>query len=438
MRHLFVIGTALFLLACPLKAESFFLVDQGASGTAKSGMHTASVQDASALFYNPAQLAQVRTYDFSATGTLMFPSLTYSTRSGNSYDGSKRILPIGSMFLSLPVSDRVTLGLGATTPATGDNAWGGNFPGRFSSSRYKLMMNTVSFGAGFKLADRVRFGISADYSTSSMIYENHVVAPYYDVIGGTDEWLGLYEAKGTLDGSATAGGFTAGLSVDVTRRWTVSLTYKSKQEFDFEAEPVAFTQVTGTNIPNAVRSFETEFAAAESMTTAFDSPAVYTLGVAYRPNNRWVMELDFANYQFSDVRPYYFDYSINTDSIIDRGMTVPWDDMTVYGFSLEYQASKEIRLMGGMRFASDVIPLTDTNPADPSTNKFYISLGMSYLDEGDGWSFALLFKTYKDETIADQEFLINPNYPGYLEPLDNTGLYDRHSIGFSVTYHIRF
>ena len=438
MRHLFVICTALFLLASPLRGESFFLVDQGSSGTAKSGMITASVNDGSALFYNPAQLATVRTFDLTATGTILFPSLAYSTRTGNSYDGAKKVLPAGSLFLTVPMGERMTLGLGVTTPAQGDNSWKADFPGRYNASRFQMMANTVSFGLGVKLGQRMRFGFSADYSNMSMTYENYFVAPYYNILGGTGEYLGFYEATGLADASATASGFSAGLSADIGRRWTLSVTYRTKQEFDYENESVLFTQSSELLVPNAVASFESEFGASNLLTTGIDNPASATIALAFKPDNRWTIEVDISRYMFSEVRPYYFDYSLNTEAIVDRGMTETWEDMDVYGFSLDYKASKKITLMGGMRYASNVIPITDANPADPSSNKFHISLGISHLDEGDGWSFAMIFRTYEDETVTGQEFLPNPNFPNNLEPLENTGLFDRHSIGFSFSYHIRF
>ncbi len=437
MRKLIVIG--LILMAGSLAhGESMFLVDQGASGTATSGIQTASVADGSALFYNPAQLSTVNTFDLQLTGSVLFPSLAYSTRSGNTYNGSKKVLTPGSLFLTIPVSDRVTIGVGATTPVMGDNSWKASFPGRFSGSRYKVTANTISVGAGFRLGARARVGLSADFSRASLIYENRLVTDYFDIIGGDEHYLGLYEAKAGIDGSETASGFTAGFSVDLTPRWTVSMVYKTKQEFDFDALPVEFSQMTLLNVPNAVASFEREFSEADTISTVFDIPASGSIGVAFKPNNRWVIEIDYSVMMFSDARPYFFDYAVDSDSIVDRGMTAPWKDMDVYGMSLNYKATKEITLMGGLRYASDVIPFDDLTSIDPSGEKFWLSLGMSKLDEGNGWSFALLFKTYRDETVNYQEYAINPTVPGRLEPMDSPGQYDRHFMGFSFSYHIRF
>lgn len=437
MRKLIVIG--LFLITgITARGESMFLVEQGATGTATSGIQSASVEDGSALFYNPAQLGMVRTFDLQATGSVLFPSLAYSSRSGNTYNGSKKVLTPGSLFLTLPVGNRMTIAIGATTPVMGDNSWKSDFPGRFGGSRFKLTANTISLGAGFRLGERVRLGFSADYTRASMVYENRLITGYYDIIGGDEHYLGLYEAKAGIDGSETASGFTGGVSLDVGSRWTVSLVYKTKQEFDFEPLPVTFTQMTLLNVPNAVASFEREFADPDSIATGFDIPASGTVGIAFKPNNRWTIEFDYSVLMFSDVRPYYFDYVENSDSIVDRGMTLPWEDMNLFGFSLNYKATKEITLMGGLRYGSDVIAYDDITSIDPSGEKFWISLGMSYLDEGDGWSFALLFKTYRDETVNEQEYAINPTLPGRLEPMDSPGQYDRHIMGFSFSYHIRF
>ena len=91
-----------------------------------------------------------------------------------------------------------------------------------------------------------------------------------------------------------------------------------------------------------------------------------------------------------------------------------------------------------LRYASDTIPYNDMSPAMPSGEKFWISLGLSYLDKGNGWSLALQFKSYRDHAVTGQEYQVNPLEPGYLEHLDTSGLYDLNETGFAITYHHRF
>ena len=92
MKKLFVIIATVVLLPGISMADSMFLVDQGASGTGKAGILADSVRDGSALYYNPAALSLVRNFDFEATVSFHFPSLSYSTESSNQYDASKNVL----------------------------------------------------------------------------------------------------------------------------------------------------------------------------------------------------------------------------------------------------------------------------------------------------------------------------------------------------------
>ncbi|NOZ13888.1 MAG: hypothetical protein GXO69_09630 [Acidobacteria bacterium] len=440
MKKMFVIIAVLLVLPGISRADSMFLVDQGASGTGKAGILVDSVRDGSALFYNPAGLSLVRHRDFEGTLGLQFPSLAYSTESGNEYDAAKKILLPVSMFFTLPMGENLTLGFGLTTPAILDNAWGSSFPGRFAASRFQLMTNTLSFGAGYRLSERFRIGMSLDYSNTTLKYENNMVAPYYNYLGGEDNnLLGFYEAVGGIDESDTGTGFTIGMSWDVFKRWSVSVVYKSETDFSFSNKPVSFHQYTLLDIPNAVESFNREFGnIGATMSTVFQMPASATLGISFRPSNRWVIEMDLGTYMFSDIAVPFFDYTASTPSAIDRGMTEKWSDMTVYGFSLDYVATRKIHLMGGMRYGSDSIPYGDMSPAMPTSEKFWISLGISYLDKGNGWSLALQFKSFHDHDVPGQEYQINPLMPGYIEHLDTSGLYDLSQTGFSISYHHRF
>ncbi|NOY24193.1 MAG: hypothetical protein GXO70_11880 [Acidobacteria bacterium] len=440
MKKLFVIIATILLLPGISQADSMFLVEQGASGTGKAGILADSVRDGSALFYNPAALSLVRTTDFEATVGLHFPSLSYSTESSNQYDASKNVLIPGSMFFTLPMGQKMTLGLGVTTPTDINNSWGDDFPGRFSASKYQLMTNALSIGVGYQLSSRFRVGASVDYNTTSLKFENHLVAPYYNFLGGEDNnLLGFYETVGAVDESDTGTGFTVGMSWNVLEKWSVSLVYKSEVDFEFSDMPVVFSQHSLLNIPNAVEAFNREFGEINAtMNSVLQMPASATIGVSYHPSNRWIIEIDLATYMFSDLEVPFFDYMNAPVSAVDRGMTEKWSDMNLYGFSLDYTATKKIRITGGMRYASDTIPYDDMSPAMPSSEKFWISLGLSYLDEGNGWSLALQFKSYRDHTVTGQEDQINPLEPGYLEHLDTSGLYDLNETGFAITYHHRF
>lgn len=440
MKKLFVIIATVVLLPGISIADSMFLVDQGASGTGKAGMQADSVRDASALYYNPAALSLVRTTDFEATVAFHFPSLSYSTESSNQYDASKNVLLPGSMFFTLPVGQKMTLGIGLTTPADVKNNWRDDFPGRFAASRYQLMTNAISVGAGYQLSSRFRVGFSVDYNTTSLKFQNYLIAPYYNYLGGQEnELLGFYETVGAVDESDTGIGYTAGMSWNVFQKWSVSIVYKSEVDFEFTDMPVTFSQHSLLNVPNAVEAFNREFGAdGATMNSIFQMPTSATIGISYHPSNRWIIEADFATYMFSDLDVPFFDYVNAPGSAVDRGMTQKWSDMNVYGFSLDYTATKKIRIMGGMRYASDTIPYNDMSPAMPSSEKFWISLGLSYLDKGNGWSLALQFKSYRDHAVTGQEYQVNPLEPGYLEHLDTSGLYDLNETGFAITYHHRF
>ena len=74
------------------------------------------------------------------------------------------------------------------------------------------------------------------------------------------------------------------------------------------------------------------------MNSTFQMPTNATIGISYHPSNRWIIEVDFATYMFSDLEVPFFDYVNAPESAVDRGMTQKWSDMNVYGFSLDYTA----------------------------------------------------------------------------------------------------
>ena len=203
--------------------------------------------------------------------------------------------------------------------------------------------------------------------------------------------------------------------------------------------PVKFEQITEVGFLNAEESFKRLFGNLnDSLTTKFQIPSQFGIGISYRPTNRWLLEFDFLQLNTSDNDVINFDYSLNNDSIRDRGYNEKWDDMTLYGFSIEYVATKRIHIMGAMKYGSKVIPLEDWHPAIANGDMFWISLGLSYLTKGTGFEFAMFFKNYKDYTVSGQEYVFNPIAEGYLDTPDYSGKYDRNFVGFTYSYCIRF
>ncbi len=434
------ISVSLFLLfTFFVFSNDMYMIDQGGKGIAKSGMVIASTDSGIALYYNPAGLAQVKTRDLEMNVSLILPNLSYSSQDGTKYDAAKKGNVPFSFFYTHPLSQRLTLAVGITTPVFKNDQWENSFPGRFFASQYEIRTNELSLGLGYKLTDKINVGFSIDYSSTYLKYSNFIKSPYYDYLTGTNELIGYFEVKGGIDDTQTDTGFTAGIQYNFLPKWTLGISYKSSKDFEFKDIPVKFEQITEVGFSNAEESFNRLFGnMGETLTTKFQIPSQLAIGLSYRPTNRWLIEVDYIKLNTSDNDVLTFDYSINNDSIIDRGYSQKWDDMILYGFSLEYTATKKIRIMGAMRYGSDVVPIEDWHPALANGEMFWISLGLSYLDHGNGFEFAMFFKNYKDYTVTSQEYTFNPIGEGYLELIDNTGKYDRNFVGFTYSYHIRF
>ncbi len=420
-------------------SSDMYMIDQGGKGIAKSGIIIASVDSGLALFYNPAGLAEVSTNDIEINASFILPNLSYSSQDGTKYDSAKKVNVPVSMFYTHPLTNRITFAIGITTPVFKNDQWENSFPGRFFSSQYEVRTNDLSFGLGYKVSDNLNIGFSIDYSSTYLKYSNFIKSPYYDYLAGTNELIGYFELKGEIDDSQNDTGFTVGIQYNFFSKWSLGVSYKSSKDFEFKNIPVKFEQITEVGFLNAEESFNRLFGDLnETLTTKFQIPSQLSVGISYRPTNRWLIEFDYIKLFTSDNDVPVFDYSINNDSIVDRNYSEKWDDMSLYGFSIEYTATKKIHIMGAMRYGSDVIPTADWHPAIANGEMFWISLGLSYLDNGNGFVIALFFKNYRDYLVSGQEYTFNPIGEGYLELLDSTGKYDRNFVGFSYSYKIRF
>jgi len=424
-------------------SSGIFVIEQGGSGTGRSGIVSATVNDGSALFYNPAGLSYVDSVNFEATGSILFPHLSYSSDTGAKFDSAKNVLVLPSVFLTLPMSERLTFAFGITTPFSQDISWKTDFPGRFLSSKYKINSNALNMGFGLKVTDWFRIGLSVDYTSTELEMGNVLVTPYYDLIGGTNDMIGPMEIMALSSERAEDTGFTIGMMVNPIDKWTFSLTYKSAMDFDYSKVLSEFTQLTENDIPNAVETFNSLYTYDYYLSTVFSTPDSYTFGVSYSPSNRWTIEFDYSLYAFSDIDPQSFSYQQDVNGelgIVRESVNPQKDDLDTFGWSLEYVATKDIKIFGGFKYGSSVVDAAEVNPLLINSNVFWISLGASYLHKGTGFEVALFSKNYQDQKVTNQEMQININNSdsGYIENLSSPGLYDMSTLGFSITYKKRF
>lgn len=243
--------------ARPAAAQGYGVYEQGACTMARAGAAAASpCRDGSAVFFNPAAVADTGRPVASIGGTLIAPQVEFTdARTGTRGELADNAYVVPAVYYVRPVGDRLGVGLGLFAPYGLTTEWPATFAGRFQGYKSVIrgiylqpsaavrLHRRVSVGAGFDLSFfhvqlRQRLDLSEQVAAPGITFANLGVA------AGTDF------ADVNLHGNSTGVGYHLGLLVRPVDRVSIGARYLSRQLVKFDDGSVDITQVpTNTALP---------------------------------------------------------------------------------------------------------------------------------------------------------------------------------------------
>lgn len=261
--HVWLAGGALaVLLSAPavLGAQGFSVNEHSACAMGRAGTAVAApCDDGSAMFFNPAGLAQApkgRT-QISVGGTFIAPSGGFTQdATGLKSDLEDRVFPVPALYLSRGVSDRIAVGLGVFAPYGLETDWPKTALGRFSSYNSIIRNIYVQPTVAARLGDKVKIGAGFDVNFLHLELQQRIDLSEQNTTtpGVTFANLGIPDntdfADATISGSKTTFGFHAGIIVEPTKDIAFGVRYLSRQKGSDIDGDVKIQQVnTGILIP---------------------------------------------------------------------------------------------------------------------------------------------------------------------------------------------
>ena len=125
-----VVVSLLFCWTSGVWAAGFALVQQGTAAMGQGNAFVAEANDASAIFYNPAGLNQLKRAQVYQGSFFNYPDREFSG-GGQDSQTNHRIYRSLTAYVAIPVHDRVALGLGFFSPFGMGTAWPPTWAGRY-------------------------------------------------------------------------------------------------------------------------------------------------------------------------------------------------------------------------------------------------------------------------------------------------------------------
>ena len=361
---------------------------QGAAASGMGNAFAAQADNPSALHYNPAGMTQLSGVQFMGGGLIAGGTTDYRSSSGitatGDHNGAAAWPPPGHGYitanlkgLGVPVLEKMTVGIGLTTPFGSVSRWPDTTPFRGVTTFTALPLFDIKPTVAYQLLPDLSIGAGADiYTFSGLFGEGHAEQQRISPLSGS---------KLEFNGKGTAPGFNVGALYTALRNGegqplvNIAVVYRSQ----------ATLHLDGVLLSNGVK--------VQDATTTFVLPQIITGGIAVWPvrtaDREWKLELNVDYVGWKSVR--------NLDIHLGNGQVIPqpqnWKSTYAILVGTEYRWMKldalpgwEISVRGGYTNQQTQVSDASFNPGIPSADLHIISTGLGLLCREHGSLFGLM------------------------------------------------
>lgn len=431
-RSLFVAGTlagALVAAAGPLAAQGSSVYTQSACMSGRNGAGVASpCADGSAIFYNPAALAQQSSvFGVGATWVTTENEFIYDDIGGQpsrpeSVRRGPATIPVPHGYVQHRFSERLAAGVGAWAPYGLGIEWPDAFEGRYigydNALRGLYIQPTVAYQL---IPGRLSIGVGADVVLGSIEINQRIDAPQLGLRGQD-----IADAR--LQGDGT--GFTGHIGVLARLHERVSLgaRYLHSAAIDVTGD-ATFTQVTGTPLDaQIVAQFQPgqQLGPDQAVETQITLPPQFVVGLSIAALPQLSL---LADYQWTGWSSFdQFDITFRQPG--DGGtsaqvLALDYSDAHTYRFGADYGVGERLNLRTGFVYNTAATPMA--SPLLPEGERNILAIGAGY-EVIPGLVADVMYQNIRQQ---DRRGRVRPGEP-------DAGIYTSTANLFGITLSYRF
>jgi len=457
-----VLGAAALVAAATLlaprsaTAQGFGLYEHGSCAMGRAGATVAApCDDGSAIFYNPAGLADAEGVTVSGGATLVAAFGEFTADAGGHWDLQNDPVPVPHLFASVDIEGDVGLGVGVFLPYVLETVWPTqDFPGRFEGYDNGLNTFYIQPTAAYRPAPWISVGAGVDVVLGTVKLNQRLDLAQQEIFGGISGGaLGIpfhteFADVGLDSDIGTGVGGHVGVQIEPTEDLTLGARYMSQVEVEYGGD-ADFTQIsTGLTVPADIPLGPVTIPAGtpvddllapefqpggtlggQSVSTSITMPDQVVVGVAYRPVDRLLLEADWQWVNWKDFDRLVIEF----ENAPDETRVEDFRNTNAFRVGGEYRLRDALSLRGGYIYAQAAAPDETVTPVLPDGERNEVAAGL-------GWSFqpgARIDVSYMYLGQNDRRGRVRGPLPGEeLTPALNSGVFGfgSHLVGTSLTW----
>ena len=344
-------------------AAGFALIEQSGSGmgNAYAGA-AATAEDASTVFFNPAGMSFLQgpqvsvaahvislSAEFSGTATNPAALGGGAATGGTGGDaGGAAVVP--NLYFTMPLGERLSLGLGVNVPFGLTTEYEDNWVGRFQGIKSELTTININPSVSYKFSDTFSIGGGVNYQQLDAELTNAVV------LGA-----GL-EGRTNLEADDDAWGWNIGAMFQVTPMTRIGVAYRS--EIEYELEGSVTTTLGGAMVG----------AASGPTGAAVTLPDMLSVSIAHSVSDRLQLLGDVTRTGWSSVNQVPV---VNTtNGTLRDNLVLDFDDSWRYSIGGNYKLNDTWILKAGLAYDETPVQGATTRSVRlPDNDRTWVSFG---------------------------------------------------------------
>ena len=383
-----MIAVAAVCLSSPTLASGFLTNIQGAGPASVSlAGQTALAEEASTLYYNPAGITQLSRPELLLSPGIVFTSTTFENGgttnaagqlNSGSTDIDNQVFLIPSLYATLPISNRLSVGLGLFTPFGQETDYDPHWVGRYHSQRTSLLTVDIDPVVAYRINDTFSIGAGIDIQYAHLERNNAIdfgslcfaiVDPSTCLMSGL--LPGSVDGQLSVDVSNWSVGYNFGVLYHVGDTTHIGLSYRSSVTHDFSGEAAFDVPAPALPLTQGGLLFQDTNARA-----SITFPDVIAVGLSQRIGSRFTLLVDFNRTLWSHMDQVTLDFGNPLQP--DQRLVFNWDDSNYFALGGIYQVTNDTDIRGGLAYDESPVPEEFRGSDIPDSDRLMFSAGFAH------------------------------------------------------------
>lgn len=367
-------------------AEGYQVNTLSAKQSGMGNVGTGMKLGAESMHFNPAGLTSIEGLgDVQVTGNGIISSVEYKGATTSATTDNKMSTPFAA-YAGFKIGEKWGLGLAVTTPYGSGLNWGKNWAGAHTVQEIKLQSFSFQPTVAYKITPRLSVGAGLMVMKGSFMIGKGLLP-----VGSIPEPYvskGLSPINVNLEGNAKVGlGFNVGAMWDVTDRFTLGVSYRSKVMMKVDAGDASIEYAEGKKetilqVLNASPTTAPMAALAQLMDDSkikaeLPLPSNINVGASYKLTDKWLLaaDLQFVGWGTYDSLNIVFNKG---QLSYENKNPKKYTSTVAVRLGAEFKPVEKWTVRGGFYYDQTPVDTDYYNPETPGANKFSFTLGGTY------------------------------------------------------------